>query len=195
MFMAVVLLVRCALLATWQVEGRSLLALLAHILSCPSHTRMLSAARPHSFLLRVLPDLDTQTVEEVYPAQWVESSPGFFTYTYIIISLSSQLVYLAIDGSNIEQVTISSITDAPNVLDTLTLPSGMAVGQQISLQLNSSATDFASLAGNSTGWRVQLLRPDNSTAELGLMADWTVVPGPVYKWNMTVPGSYFTQVG
>jgi hypothetical protein len=30
---------------------------------------------------------------------------------------------------------------------------------------------------------------------LGLMADWEVWHGVIYKWNITVPGSYLTKVG
>jgi hypothetical protein len=71
----------------------------------------------------------------------------------------------------------------------------MIAGQLLGLQLNSSAVSFASLAGNSTGWRVQVVRPDGSAADLGLMADGTVDPGNVYSWNLTVPGSYLTLVG
>jgi hypothetical protein len=70
-------------------------------------------------------------------------------------------------------------------------------GQPLSLQLSSSATatDYPSLAASSTGWRVGLVRPDNSSADLGLMADWEVWEGAVCKWNRSVPGSFFQQVG
>jgi hypothetical protein len=70
-------------------------------------------------------------------------------------------------------------------------------GQPLTLQLNSSivGTEFASLAASSTGWHVQLVRPDNSTSDLGLMADWEVWAGTVYKWTTSVHGSYVQQVG
>jgi hypothetical protein len=81
-------------------------------------------------------------------------------------------------------------------MDLLNPASFLMAGQTLSLQLNSSAiaSDFASLAASSTGWRVQLVRPDNSTADLGLMTNWEVWSSAIYKWNMTMPGSYFQQV-
>jgi hypothetical protein len=62
------------------------------------------------------------------------------------------------------------------------------------MQMNSSTVDVASLAGNSTGWQVSLVQPDNSTVELHLMADCAVASDVLYKWNMILPGSYFTKV-
>jgi hypothetical protein len=142
----------------------------------------------------LLADLGTRAVEDIYPSQWIEQSPGSFTYTYFLTSTTRKSIYLAIDSGALGQKTISSIEQAPHVFDTLNLPSLLTAGQPLSLQLNSSVVSFAGLAGNSTGWRVWMYRPDGSTADLGLMADWAVAPGPVYKWNMTVPGNNLTQV-
>jgi hypothetical protein len=71
----------------------------------------------------------------------------------------------------------------------------VVAGQPLILQLNSSAVSFSTLAGNSTGWRIQQIQPDGSAADLGLMADWTSGPDDTYAWNMTVPGSLLTLVG
>jgi hypothetical protein len=73
-------------------------------------------------------------------------------------------------------------------------PSFMMVGQSLTMQLSSGATDFGSLASNNTGWRVELTKPDTSAVDLGLMSDWMTIGGVVFKWNMTVPGSNLLQV-
>jgi hypothetical protein len=80
------------------------------------------------------------------------------------------------------------------MFDMLNITSEVVVGQPLSLQLNSSAASYADLTGNNTGWCVQLVWPDGSSADLGLMADWSVRPGGVYSWRMTVSGSNLTQV-
>jgi hypothetical protein len=82
----------------------------------------------------------------------------------------------------------------PNYFSTLNAPALMMAGQPLSLTVNSSSTTFESVAASTTGWRAGLVRPDTSTVDLGLMADWAVVANYVYKWNMTVPGSYLMQV-
>jgi hypothetical protein len=89
---------------------------------------------------------------------------------------------------------IYNVAQAPHTFDLLNPQALLLAGQPLSLQLNSSAVSFASLAGNGTGWRVDMLQPNGSAVDLGLMADWMMSPGPVYKWNMTLPGSYLTQV-
>jgi hypothetical protein len=101
---------------------------------------------------------------------------------------------LSVGAKFVGQQTVSGIGPAPTF--GFLNPSPLLItGQPLSLQLNSSVVSFASLAGNSTGWRVWMYRPDGSTADLGLMADWTVAAGMEYRWNMTVAGSYITQVG
>jgi hypothetical protein len=144
----------------------------------------------------LLPDLDAQAVEEVFPVQWIEQSPGSFTYTYILHSIAQQSYYLAVDSAAIGQQAIVTTT-APPMLDLLN-PSALHIaGQPLpSLQLNSSVigTEFASLAASSTGWRISMTKPDNSSADLGLMADLEVWEGAVYKWYTSVHGSYVQQV-
>jgi hypothetical protein len=135
-------------------------------------------------------------VEQAYPHQWTERAPGDFVYSISLKSTNAVTVSLVVDGSllgNSSQIT--NIGHAPTVFAGVNLPSLLMAGQPLSLQLNSSATDFASLAGNNTGWRVQLLKPDNSTTDLGLMADGAVWYNVVYKWSMTVPGDSLNQVG
>jgi hypothetical protein len=41
---------------------------------------------------------------------------------------------------------------------------------------------------------LHLVRPDNGTLDLGLMADGTVI-GATYTWTMAVLGSHLTKVG
>jgi hypothetical protein len=74
-------------------------------------------------------------------------------------------------------------------------PPQLTAGQALSLQLNSSVTNFASLAASSTGWRISLVRPDDNTADLGLMADWEVWNDVIWKWHMNVSSSHLLQVG
>jgi hypothetical protein len=130
---------------------------------------------------------------QVYPDQWIQVAPGAFTYTYMLNTTDDKTVYLTVGATNIGQRNVINIGPAPTMFGALDLPSLVMSGQPLSLQLNSSATDFASLAGNSTGWRLSLTKPDSSTVDLGLMADWDVWSGVVYKWNMTVAGSHFAQ--
>jgi hypothetical protein len=134
------------------------------------------------------------TIERLYPHQWTELSPGSFNYNYQLLSAMQRRIYLSIGATIIGQQSISGIGPAPTMFDTLRPPTRLMVGQPLSLQLNSSATTFAGLAGSSTGWRVMLVRPDSSMVDLGLMADWEAWPGVLSKWNMTVPGSNFHLV-
>jgi hypothetical protein len=131
----------------------------------------------------------------VYPAQWTELSPGSFTYSYKLNSTARKSIHLAIGSTAVGQLNISNIQSTPTMFDVLSAPAQLLAGQPLSLQLNSSAASFASLAASSTGWRVQLVRPNNSSADLGLMADWATSAVGVYQGNITVPGSYLTQVG
>jgi hypothetical protein len=80
------------------------------------------------------------------------------------------------------------------MFDALNPPAIQLAGQPLSLQLNSSAAEFASLASRGRGWRVGMVQPDNSMVDLGLMAVWEVWPGVVNKWNMSVPGGFFQLV-
>jgi hypothetical protein len=120
--------------------------------------------------------------------------PGSFIYSYQLTSFSAKSFSLFVDGSVASQRNVTGIAAAPTMLSILNRPPLVMVHQPLSLELNSSSTDFASLAGNGTGWRVLLVKPDNSTVDLGLMADWTLWNGVVHKWSMTVPGSFFTKV-
>jgi hypothetical protein len=133
-------------------------------------------------------------VEEIYPHQWTERSPGSFTYTYILTSTTRRSIYLAINATNLGRLDISNIQQMPPTFNMINASDPLIAGEPINLQLSSSVTNYASLAGNSTGCRVQLVRPDGSSVDLGLMADWAVVAGALYNWNMTVPGSNLTQV-
>jgi hypothetical protein len=140
------------------------------------------------------PDVNTQAITTVYPAQWTEVSPGAFTYIYTLNSTGSIAMYLTINSTDIGRVNITNILDTLPMFGVLNAPLQLPAGQPLSLQLNSSATDFVNLASNNTGWRLGVTRPDNSTADLGLMADWEVGTGSVYNWNKTWPGSHLTLV-
>jgi hypothetical protein len=133
-------------------------------------------------------------VERVYPEQWTELASGAFEYSHMLNASTGKTFYFSVGGTTIGERSVSGIGPAPTMFGTLDLSSPVTVGQPLSLQLNSSATDFASLAGNNTGWRISLVRPDNSTAELGLMADWEVWSGSVHKWQLSVPGGNFLLV-
>jgi hypothetical protein len=142
----------------------------------------------------LLADLDMQTVEQLYPSQLAELSPGSFTYTYMLTITTSKSIYLAVDASVVGRVNVSNIQHVPPTIDMFNTGTPLVAGQPVNLQLNSSVTDFASLAASSTGWRVELLRPDNSSVDLGMMTAWEVWSGVVYKWSMIVPGYYTQQV-
>jgi hypothetical protein len=133
-------------------------------------------------------------VERVYPQQWTELALGAFTYSHVLNTTAAKTFYLSVDSTSIGERSVSCIGPTPTMFATLNLSSPVTVNQPLSLQLNSSATDFASLAASSTGWRIRLVRPDNSTADLGLMIDWEVWSGAVYKWQMSVQGSNFLLV-
>jgi hypothetical protein len=138
--------------------------------------------------------LDTQAVEEVYPLQWTELHPGSFTYTYLLTATTRKRMYLAINSATLGRVDITTIQHMLPTLELISPSYPLVAGQPISLQLSSSIVSFSSLKGNSTGWRVGLVWPDGLTADLGLMADWEVFAGVVYKWNMTLPGMNLTKV-
>jgi hypothetical protein len=121
-------------------------------------------------------------------------SPGTFSYIYTLNSTGSIAMYLTVNSTDSGRLNITNIQKSLPMLSALNAPSQLFAGQPLSLQLNSSAASFASLAGNSTGWRLGVVRPDNNTADLGLMADWEVAAENVYKWNKTLPGSYLTLV-
>lgn len=131
----------------------------------------------------------------IYPNQWEQPSPGSFSYTYQLTSTAPRTFNLSIGNTTAAQQIIPRIGAAP-IFGILSQVPLYAAGQPLSLQLQlgNSAVSFADLAGNSTGWRVRLVRPDGYTSDLGLMADWTVVAGTDYLWNMTVAGSLLTQV-
>jgi hypothetical protein len=137
----------------------------------------------------------TPAVEEFAPYQWTEQYPGTFRYAYQLHTSTRRSLYLAVNSTAVNQMDLIT-GPAPPTLDFLNLPSFVMAGEPLSLHLRSSVigTEFASLAASSTGWRVQLLRPDNSSADLGLMADWEVWQDSFYKWNMTVPGTFLQQV-
>jgi hypothetical protein len=102
---------------------------------------------------------------------------------------------LVVDGFQIIWVTLFNIAPAPTMLDVLGSPSSMLVDRPLSikLQLNSSATDFASLAGNNTGWRVNVTKPDNTTLPWSDFVDLQVVYG-IYKWQTVIGSDLFTEV-
>jgi hypothetical protein len=113
-----------------------------------------------------------------------------------LLNSTAQLsYYLAVNTSVVGQQNINT-APAPPTLDLLNSSLPHAAGRPLTLQLNSSVigTEFASMAASSTGWRVGLLRPDNSSADLGLMADWEVWQGALYKWTTSVHGSYLQLV-
>jgi hypothetical protein len=103
---------------------------------------------------------------------------------------------LTVDGMQIKWVTLFNIAPAPTMLDLLDSPSSMLVEQPLSiqLQLNSSATDYASLAGNNTAWRVNVTKPDSTTLSWSEFVDWQVVSG-IYKWQTLIGSDLFTEVG
>jgi hypothetical protein len=172
-----------------------LITMLVHVL--PSALCML-CAQLH------LADIDADASQAVYPAQWTELSPGNFTYSYKFNSTARKSIYLAVGLARLGETSITNIQNASTMFALLNPPPQQIAGQplslQLSMQINNSAASFADFTGNSSGWRVQLLRPDNSSADLGLMADWISgaigqVPSGVYQWNMTVLGINLTQVG
>jgi hypothetical protein len=155
---------------------------------------LLANALPTVFWCLTFALFFADTTEQFYPHQWTELSPGSFAYSYQLLSTTQKRIYLSVGATTIGQQAVYGIGPAPTMFDTLNPAPLLMAGQPLSLQLNSSAASFASLAASSTGWRVRMVRPDSSGFDLGLMADWVVWPGVVNKWNMTVPGSYFTQV-
>jgi hypothetical protein len=130
----------------------------------------------------------------IYPDQWTQLAPGVFTYTYMLNNSADKAIFLSVDSTPIGRLDVTNVGPAPTIFDTLNYVSPAMVGQPISLQLNSSATDFASISSSNTGWRVGLIKPDKSRVDLGFMANWGVWSGIVYKWNMTVPGNQLIQV-
>jgi hypothetical protein len=140
--------------------------------------------------------MDTQVTSRINPDQWTELAPGTFTYNYPLLTTTNKRLHLTFTTTRgsavVSERILTGIT--PTAFSTLDPPSVLKAGELLNVQLTSTITDFASLAANSTGWRVQLVRPDNSTADLGLMADWEVWNDLVYTWNMTVSGGNLTQV-
>jgi hypothetical protein len=140
-------------------------------------------------------DLETQAVEaQLYPSQLSELSFGAFTHEFFFNSIHNRSIYLEINETAVGPVNIRNIQHVQPALDTYNAPAQLVAGQPLTLQINTSTTYFGQLASLGTGWRVGLLRPDNSSADLGLMADWEVWQGVIYKWIMNVPGGYFQQV-
>jgi hypothetical protein len=136
----------------------------------------------------------SDTVEEVYPNYWSEQASGSYVYNYQLSSTPPRTFNLSLNGTSAGNYTVSGVGPAPSFAFLNPSPL-MIAGQSVSLQLHSGTDSFASLAGNGTGWRIQVVHPDGSAPDLGLMADWRVSPGGEFSWNFTVPGSYLTQVG
>jgi hypothetical protein len=79
----------------------------------------------------------------------------------------------------------------------LQLPAVRQVGQAVTLQLISNATNFTAVHANSTGWRVEMLQPDSSLVNHGFMQDGAVLPGLagfVYQWTLNITEEKLTQV-
>jgi hypothetical protein len=138
--------------------------------------------------------VDTQVVEEVHPSQWTELYPGSFTFNYILTSTRSKRIYQTINSTIMGLTDIVNIQQMQPTLELVNPSYPLLAGQPMSLQLSSSMVDFASLAGSSSGWRVEVVWPAGTTTDLGLMASWEVFAGVVYKRNMTLPGSSITAV-
>lgn len=154
---------------------------------------MFSPCNVHAtFWLACWPDINTQALEEIYPFQMTEQSPGSFSWTYLLRSNTSKSIYLAIDSAAVQPVNISNIQHVPPTLDLLDRPSRTFAGQPISLQLNTSVIGFSAAWGDP--WHVSLTRPDNSSIDYGGMIDWEVWQGVVFKWRTSMDGSYFQQV-
>lgn len=159
-------------------------------------------------------DLSSGIAKVIYPFDWTPAagySPGAFFYslglgTSVTLSLHINGVVAgqpatiklpAADVSNSAQVNATAAANGSSQFSFLMLPAVRQVGQAITLQLTSNATNFTALHANSTGWRVEMLRPNNTWVNLGLMQDGAVLPGlagPVHQWTLNITGEQLTLV-
>jgi hypothetical protein len=178
----------------------------------PRQTAALSCC---SFLLA---DVSSGISKLIFPFDWTSAPPGSppGTFLYSTSLTTSVSLSLHVNGwlagqpatitlanpptantSSSVPISVNSTAGALSQFSFLHLPAGRQVGHLVGLQINSNATNFTALHANSTGWRVQMLRPDNLVFDLGPMLDGTVLPGPtalVYQWILNTTGGNVTQV-
>jgi hypothetical protein len=183
------------------------------LLCAHAHITRCSALRVVAVVWGLSADTSSGISKFIYPFDWTSTAgtpPGTFNYTMTLTT--SVAISLHVNGWIAGQPASVTLAAAPvanastsvasnasvtSQFSFLQLPAVRQVGQAVTVQLTSNATSFAALHANNTGWRVQVLRPDNTLSEPALLQDGVVMPGsagPTYQWTLNITGDKLTQV-